>query len=228
MEPVALSVALQRAYTDALCSADEQTARQVIEKAQQSGLDTQAIYLKIITPSMVTIGELWERSELSIAQEHLATAITERVISALGQPTRPDHAEHGTMIVGCVEDERHALGARIFADLACQHGWQVLYLGADVPIREWIALVKRMNADAVAISVNLDWHIAKAKQLTVALREAYPNTIIMVGGAAFHGTTNDDIANTSTAHQMADVYHADPVSALQIAANLAAQRKSGK
>jgi len=176
----------QQAFTAALRAGDELAARSVVDQARDVGADLAAIYLQIFAPSMVTIGELWERNELNVAEEHLATAITERLVGMLS----PDFAEAaprspGTVVLGCVEGERHALGLRMLADLFRRQGWQVLYLGADVPTRDWVGLAVRYRATAAAISVAMTQNLVAVRALVAELRATLPGLIILVGGTAF-------------------------------------------
>lgn len=175
------------AFTTALRNGDEVAAQQVISAAQSAGVDTTAIYLKIFAPSMVTIGELWEQNELSVAEEHLATEITERLIGQLSPSFSPQQAvgEPGRVVMGCVAGERHVLGLRMLADIFRKQGWRVLYLGADVPTHDWTRLVARFSADLVAISACAERHETQLRELIDDLRTANPRLEVLIGGGCF-------------------------------------------
>lgn len=202
----------QQAFTAALRAGDETAAATVVERACAAGVAARTIYLDIFAPAMVAIGTLWERNELSVAEEHLATAITERLIGQLS-PTfeLEDGATGGTVMLGCVEGERHALGLRMLADLFRQRGWRVLFLGADVPTADWVQLAVRSSADAVAISARDERHLPQVRALIMDLRATRSELLVIVGGAAF----NNDPAGWRTVG--ADIYHPDPRTAVEIA-----------
>jgi methanogenic corrinoid protein MtbC1 len=197
-------------FTAALQAGDEAAARAVVERMRDGGLPPDTIYLTVFAPSMVTIGELWERNELSVAEEHLATAITERLISELSPWfSRPEQQpEHGSVILGCVEGERHSLGLRMLADMFRQRGWRVLYLGADVPTADWVELAARYQADVVAISAGAQRYIPAIRSLVARLRAVLPDMAILVGGAAF------DRAPDLWREVGATFYHPDPTTAV--------------
>src|ERR1051325_8843001 len=94
-------------FTDALRAGDDRAAEAVVGQAQAAGWMADKIYFDIFAPSMVTIGLLWEQNDLTVAEEHLATAITERLIGQLSPafvvPTQP----LGTIVLGCVAGEQH-------------------------------------------------------------------------------------------------------------------------
>lgn len=179
-------------YLAALRDGDDVTARIVVDQARDAGIGPDAIYLQIFAPSMVRIGELWEQNQISVAEEHLATATTERLIGMLSpsfsQPAATGAC--GSVILGCIEGERHALGPRMLADLFRKHGWRVLYLGADVPIGDWVMLAVRHNVDAVGISAGTQRHMPAMRNLITELRSAQPDLLILVGGAVFNGDQN--------------------------------------
>lgn len=203
----------QAAFTAALRAGDEVAARAVVEEARANGIDATTIYYDIFAPSMITIGELWERNELSVAEEHLATAITERLIGqlsyAFNQPS--GEQERGQALLGCVAGERHALGLRMLSDLFRAQGWRVLYLGADVPDDDWLRLAVRFNADLVAISCSSRRCVPQVQALIAELRAAVPELQVMVGGAIF--VQEPDLWQTIGA----DLHHASPLIAVTLA-----------
>jgi MerR family transcriptional regulator, light-induced transcriptional regulator len=177
----------QQAFLAALRAGDEQAAGEIVSEARMTGIDANHIYYLIFAPSMVAIGKLWEQNEISVAEEHLATAITERLIAHLSPFfTHSDHPGHeGRVMLGCVEGERHALGLRMLADLFREQGWHVMYLGADVPSDDWVRLVISHQPNAVAISAADTRRVPGVKALIHDLRAALPDLLVVVGGAAF-------------------------------------------
>ncbi|MDP9313945.1 MAG: cobalamin-dependent protein [Chloroflexota bacterium] len=176
-----------RAFIAALRTGNEAAARAVVEQLRSQGVAPSTIYYEVFAPGMITVGDLWEANELSVADEHLATEITHRLIGLLSpsfnQP--PSTGERGSVVLGCVEGERHVLGLRMLADLFREQGWRVLFLGADVPQADWIRLALRVNADLIAISASAERLLPQVEALIGELRAALPQTAITVGGAVF-------------------------------------------
>lgn len=199
----------QQRFLAALRQGDEAAARQVVDDVRATGVDGSTIYYELFAPSMVTIGDLWERNEVNVAEEHLATAITERLIGGLGPLFEREVASQGgVVLLGCVAGERHALGLRMLADLFRREGWRVLYLGADVASDDWVQMAIRCKADVIAVSASTPRLASAVKQLIEHVRAVLPQTMIVVGGAAFAG---DD---TLWREVGADIYDADSQSAV--------------
>jgi methylmalonyl-CoA mutase cobalamin-binding domain/chain len=183
-----------------------------VEQLRHANVSPSSIYYDVFAPSMVTIGDLWERNELSVADEHLATAITERLIgqlsSSFNQPA--NQPERGNVVLGCVAGERHVLGLRMLADLFRQQGWRVLYLGADVPNADFVRLALRVDADVIAVSAGAHRHLPSVRALICELRAALPDVGIIVGGAVF-------LNDPETWREVgATLYHPDPQIAIQL------------
>lgn len=203
----------RQAFTAALRQGNETAARAVVEQLRTMGIAPSTIYYDVFAPSMITIGELWEANELTVAEEHLATEITHRLIGLLSpsfsQPRT--EAERGSVVLGCVEGERHVLGLRMLADLFRQQGWRVLFLGADVPNGDWIRLALRVNANLVAISAGAERLLPRVEALISELRTTLPHVEIVVGGAVFG-------RNPELWRQVgATLYHPDPQAVVTLA-----------
>ena len=72
---------LGRAYLEALLASDERGAEISIREAMDAKLSTAEIDEEIIAPALWIIGELWQRGEISVADEHIATEISIRVLA---------------------------------------------------------------------------------------------------------------------------------------------------
>jgi len=101
--------------------------------------------------------------------------------------TQPPGRVPRTMVVGTPAGEQHELGALLAGLLAAVAGWDVLYLGPNVPAGEILAAARNGGAAAVAISiVNLPRAVdaADAEGCLAALAEGLPATVALVAGGA--------------------------------------------
>jgi methanogenic corrinoid protein MtbC1 len=79
---------------------------------------------------------------------------------------------------------RHELGGLIFATALRRAGFSVLYLGADLPLDDWIAAVERTDAPAVVIGAVMPADAIAATSVAAGLRAVRPEVIVAFGGAA--------------------------------------------
>ncbi|MFF3902295.1 cobalamin B12-binding domain-containing protein, partial [[Kitasatospora] papulosa] len=74
---------LQDQLWTAVTSRDEHAAAAVLFTALDAGIDPETALLDVIAPVQARVGTEWAANRLSVAQEHAASAIAERVIAAL-------------------------------------------------------------------------------------------------------------------------------------------------
>jgi diguanylate cyclase (GGDEF)-like protein len=179
----ALARPLARAYGDAMHVGDPEIAATVVADALRNGLSAVEIQSRVIAPAMWGIGELWERGVLSIAQEHLATALSHHVVTRLYPSLlRRARVRGKTVVVAAVEGEQHSLGLRMVADVFEGAGFDVRFLGADVPLGSLLAWVAAHRPAAVALGVTMGLGAANLGRQLHALRDFDPDLRLIVGG----------------------------------------------
>src|SRR6267154_2669037 len=101
----------------------------------------------VVRPMLEAVGAAWARGELTVAEEHL---VSETVRSRLGHLLGdPGGGVRGTAVLLCVPGERHELGLMMAAIALRRDGWKVVYLGADTPFEDAVALARRLSARVV-------------------------------------------------------------------------------
>lgn len=171
-------------YVAALSSGNRRQALVVARSALAEGIDIRDLYLDVFQPAMHEVGRLWEVNKMTVAQEHLATAITQSVMAQLYNHVFANPSVGRTLVATCIGGELHELGIRMVADFFEIEGWDVYYLGANVPASDVVATVEDRKADLLAISITLNTHVPLARDLIRALR-ASPSgkkVKVMVGG----------------------------------------------
>jgi len=171
-------------YLKALLAGDRGAAAEVIESLLASSMVLPEIYLDVLSPVMVQIGELWGRGAINVAQEKLATQIT------LGQMAKlrllqvgPRPSAHRAL-VSCVDGEEHDIGARMAADLFMMEGWAVDFLGPNVPGASLIEMIKSRGPRLVALSVTMQRHVKNANGLIRQITALSPRPKVLLGGQA--------------------------------------------
>jgi hypothetical protein len=82
-EPEAAVEQVTRYFTDALRAGEPHTAALVIHQALKAGHSPVRIQSQVIAAAMRTVGDLCERGELTIADEHLASVISHKILALL-------------------------------------------------------------------------------------------------------------------------------------------------
>ena len=85
-----------------------------------------------VLPYLHELGERWERGEVSIAQEHFASALLRGRL--LGLARGWGNAGSPLALLACVPGDQHDLGLICFGLALRRHGWRIAYLGPDMPL----------------------------------------------------------------------------------------------
>jgi serine phosphatase RsbU (regulator of sigma subunit)/methanogenic corrinoid protein MtbC1 len=220
----AAATRLARAYRDALLAGDSRRAEQTVRDLLTVGLDPAEMYLEVFAPALEAVGTLWQQGAITVAEEHLATAITERMMGLVrplfappvAANEAPEPPARPVLLVGCVAGEQHRIGAQMVADVFLRGGWDVLFLGADCPTTDLVRLATTRRPDLVALSATIDAHLPAVRDAVARLQSA-PATRgvpILVGGAPF-------VENPALADEVgADMVARSPLEALALATAL--------
>ncbi|ALV37768.1 cobalamin-dependent protein [Streptomyces sp. CdTB01] len=169
----------------AVRAGDEYQACAAVLDAVGSGLDAETVLLDVIGAVQLRVGTEWAANRLTVAEEHAATAIHERVVAALAH--HPEHRgpapTRARVTVACVDGEWHALPARLLAEVLRRRGWQVDFLGAQVPTPHLIAHLHQTGSRVVALSATLSPHLPTAHAAITACQAV--GVPVVAGGAAF-------------------------------------------
>ncbi len=154
-----------------------------------------------VQPAMREIGERWARGAIRVAHEHIATATVSRVIgAAYGRMPPPQAPPRGYAIVSAAPDEHHQLGVWIFTTLLERRGWKTLFLGANTPAVDLLAIVREQPPDLVALSVTMPLSLLSIQTLLEELRAIQAQPWLMIGGLAC--STFPSYANTLAADRV--------------------------
>ena len=175
---------LKADFMSAQLAGDRTRALRVINEASRSGMAPRELQLSVIAAAQREIGRLWELNQVSIAQEHLATAIAQLALAQLYGHGELAPPVGWTVLLACVEGEMHDFGPRIAADVLEAEGYDVRFLGANVPTHSLVELACRMRPDAICLSATMVFHLPALRQAVAALREALPEVHLLAGGWA--------------------------------------------
>ena len=141
-------------------------------------------YLQVLMPAMYEIGRRWERGEISVAHEHLASALAGQVMATLYPVAAGSERSKGVAVVTAAPNEHHEMGARMVSDLLECDGWDVRYLGANTPPEELVEILREAQPHLLCVSVAMPFNLTGAGEMIAAVRnaEGLDSIRIMVGG----------------------------------------------
>jgi diguanylate cyclase (GGDEF)-like protein len=150
------------------------------------------LYQRVIAPAMWRIGELWEQGAISVADEHLATALTHQTMAGVYGPSLGHKVMPGRILMAAVEGEQHALGLRMATDVVELAGYETIYLGADVPTDDLLQAVAARSPDLVGLSATMPSSVQTLDRAITEIQRVNPSLIVLIGGQGVRPRERND------------------------------------
>ena len=142
---------------------------------------------EVVLPLAVEVGDLWALGKIPIAVEHLASEV---VVHALKGGLRASRGSGPVCVAALLPHERHEWGFLCCLADVQEMGWQIHYLGADLPPDEIVEAAWKRRAHAVALSAS---DPANVEPLLTSLAQVPdrlpPRTFAVIGGSGVEGHT---------------------------------------
>ncbi len=168
----------------ALAAGNEKQARRQIDRLLTGQVPAIELCTRLIAPALAEIGQAWAANRMSVAEEHRASAICERLLAPLAQP-RPGRPR-GVAVVCTPPDEQHGLPALMAAAALREDHWVVHHLAVNVPLADLADLAEQVAADLIVLTTTTAAPPKAAGLRTLSAR--LPHTRVLVGtpGASLH------------------------------------------
>jgi MerR family transcriptional regulator, light-induced transcriptional regulator len=170
--------AQSQALYAAITSGEETAARHQVERLV-AGVPVVDLCEHVIAPALRRIGDDWAAGRVSIAQEHRASAICERLLAAHAR--QPAGRPHGTAIVATPPGDRHGLPALMAAACLRADRWLVHHLAADLPVDEVTRLADQVGADLIVLSSAMGQTARLAQQAAGTITATRPYLNVLTG-----------------------------------------------
>lgn len=135
-----------------------------------------------VFPALEELGDAWADGRVSIAGEHLASNAVMRRL-ALAYEAAAAHGHGPRIALGTAPNTRHEIGLFAFAVAARRHGLDTDYLGADLPIDDWLGVVDDPDLAAAVLVIPTTADIIATAAVITALHDHRPDLLVAVGGA---------------------------------------------
>ncbi len=165
-----------------LMASDEGGAWTVVQRALAGGVTPTDLYLGVLAPTMQEIGDRWARGEVSVGQEHQASAVMVRLVGRLGPLFSRSGRDRGTVVLGAPTGDRHSLPGALFADVLRGQSLHVVQLGADTPAAAFVEAARATERlVAIAVTVTLAGNEAAVATLVGDLHQAGIGPVVLGG-----------------------------------------------
>lgn len=128
---------------------DEAKAEQTLNNAF-SMFPVESVCFEVLQKGMSEIGGYWYNNRVTVQQEHFASGLAMRrlnsLMSASALPSRRE-----TIVIGCPPGEWHTFTPSLLTLLLRRRGFNVIYLGASLPIEQFSETALKVKANLVIL-----------------------------------------------------------------------------
>ena len=131
---------------------NEAIVEQILSQAfAQFPLET--VCTELIIPGMAELGERWFKGLITVHQEHYISELASRKLQTLiSTAPQPIHSQR--ILIGCPPGEFHTIPGLILNLLLRFRGWDVIYLGANLPIAQLADTVAATKPDLILLTAS--------------------------------------------------------------------------
>lgn len=170
---------------DALYHFDEPTALEIMRRAFAL-YSVDQVLTEVVQPTLVSFGEAWHMGELPIAVEHYATQFCMQHLMNM-MAAAPPPSRTGIMVAACAPGEMHQIGLITLVVMLRWRGWDIKYLGPDLPLERLAEALLPIRPQIVMFSANRLETAANLVEIPAFLeRFPSPQPVIVLGGQAFY------------------------------------------
>jgi 5-methyltetrahydrofolate--homocysteine methyltransferase len=174
----------QEKIADAIINGDRENILSLIETALSAGNPAQELVDKTMIPSIVRVGDLYEKKIYFLPQLMAAAETMKKALAFLEPHLKKGSAGNkGKIILATVKGDIHDIGKNIVALLLRNYGYSVIDLGKDVAAEIIIAKAKEQNPDIIALSALMTTTMVNMKDVITLARARGIQNPFMIGGA---------------------------------------------
>jgi methanogenic corrinoid protein MtbC1 len=170
---------------DIVVEYEEEKVEGVCREALDAGMDPNDAIIEGLAMGMRKVGDLYDRQEYGIPEVLLCADTLDRGMEILKPHVKSDAAQlHRRILIATVEGDIHSIGKNIVKLMLEVGGFDVRDLGEDVPVTRVVDELKSGGGDMVALSTMMTTTLASMRKIIDGVREKFPETIFLVGGAS--------------------------------------------
>lgn len=160
-------------YTSAALLGERVGAMALLDGALAREGSLPQVAVHVIQPAMYEVGRRWQENSVSVAQEHLATALSQTWMARARALATAAPDNGGRALFACLAGNHHVMGLRMVADAFEIDGWATHKLGADTSFEALLAQVRQFRPHLVGFSVSLPQHLRGVRDAVAGLRAKF-------------------------------------------------------
>jgi len=175
-------------FFSSLLEGNKEKCCEIVTRLLEEKYDIRDIYLNLFQKSMYGIGKKWEKQEITIATEHIASQIIKHLMSIVAESAPKKTPVNKTIVLFCIDKEFHELGIKMISDIFEINGWTSYFVGANTPTKCILSELDHIKPELIGISFNYYMNLSRFFSAMDAIKEQLPDVKVIVGGQALAET----------------------------------------
>ncbi len=197
---------VHKLFLKAILEGDRVMASDIISNLTENNNAINDIYENVIRRALYDVGVLWEEGKISVATEHLSSAIVESILNELYSKIISRYRTDKIVVAASVEKEVHQIGIKMVSDVFEMNGWNVHFLGADTPSNDLLKFIDTVNPGIVALSVSIYFHYPELLKIIETIRKKHPLLTIIIGGQGLRHSSGEITKQFDRVYYFPDLY----------------------
>lgn len=173
---------LRQTWLRACLTFDESAAEAALNQAFAL-YPVETVCAEILMSGLSDLGEAWYCDDVTVQQEHFTSALAVRRLEAL-LTAAPPPSRTGRILVACPPEETHVFPLLLISVMLRRRGWDVVYLGENVPLRRLDSTLSLVDPNLVILVAQTLHTAAKLLETSQLLFEA--GKALAFGGRVFN------------------------------------------
>lgn len=174
--------------SNAVLDLDKERTLELTRRVLDQKIDPVEAIEQGLAKAMQILGERFEKRELFIAELAYAASAVEESISLLEPEIlkqKKERSKTRKVIIGTVEGDIHSLGKNLVRTMLMTAGFEVIDLGTDVPVQEFIKQVDTIRPEIVSLSALMTTTMLNQQKVITALEKngLRAGVKVIIGGA---------------------------------------------
>jgi methanogenic corrinoid protein MtbC1 len=186
VERIAMCIARGKVYRSAPYPPDmkdQDGADEIAAEALQRGIQP-GILLEGCMRGMDKVGKDFSENKAAVTNLVISAAAMNAVLKHIKPFLESGEVKRkGKFVIGSVSGDLHDIGKNLVAMIVTGGGFEVIDLGVDVPTSKFLSAVAEHPGCLVGLSALLTITMPTMEKSVRALKDAYPDTKVLVGGA---------------------------------------------
>tara|TARA_B100001029_G_C15059005_1_gene456791 strand:- start:2422 stop:3288 length:867 start_codon:yes stop_codon:yes gene_type:complete len=196
-------------FLDILLKGETSRITSILEALYLKNAPLYKIYDKLVNPTLSRIGILWERGDISIASEHLASNTLNKAINNLNNLIiNENNTSPLVVLLFGLKDNNHSLPLQITEQIFLSYGHKVINCSANTPVFSLKEMINNRHPDIILISatyvsdkIETVKEIKELKKINTKI-----NAKLYIAGAALENLDNKNLTDFTVINSMEEVY----------------------